>query len=111
MSKEHDLKTWRPPFRALWDGTKTFELRKNDRNYRTPTGAEGQAMSDRERLRDINRQLNGTYLDAWIISAGRFFSMSRGERRRELAWRRDRIATAHSRRVTWHFAHGSTTVR
>lgn len=34
MSREHDLKTTGPPFAALWDGMKTFELRRNDRNYR-----------------------------------------------------------------------------
>lgn len=29
----HDLKTWPVYFRALLDGTKTFELRINDRNF------------------------------------------------------------------------------
>lgn len=32
MAKHH-LKTWPKPFLALWGGEKTFEVRKNDRNY------------------------------------------------------------------------------
>jgi len=30
----HVLKTWPIYFQAVFDGTKTFELRKNDRSYR-----------------------------------------------------------------------------
>lgn len=30
----HDLKTWPLYYRAVRDGTKTFELRRNDREYR-----------------------------------------------------------------------------
>lgn len=30
---EHELKTHPTPFKALWDGKKTFEYRVNDRNY------------------------------------------------------------------------------
>lgn len=29
----HTLKTWPVPFKAVWTGKKTFELRKNDRGY------------------------------------------------------------------------------
>lgn len=29
----HELKTWPRPYRAVKDGTKTFEVRKNDRPY------------------------------------------------------------------------------
>ncbi len=29
----HGLKTWPEPFRAMWDGWKTFEIRKDDRHY------------------------------------------------------------------------------
>lgn len=33
MSKTHELKTWPHYFAALIDGSKKFELRKNDRGY------------------------------------------------------------------------------
>lgn len=28
-----ELKTWPTPFEALWNGSKTHEVRKNDRNF------------------------------------------------------------------------------
>lgn len=31
--KEHDLKVWPEYFEALWANDKTFEIRKNDRDY------------------------------------------------------------------------------
>ncbi len=30
---KHELKTWSSVFQAVWDGKKTFEWRKNDRDY------------------------------------------------------------------------------
>lgn len=33
MSTIHALKTWMPYFQDILDGTKTFEYRKNDRNF------------------------------------------------------------------------------
>lgn len=32
-SLDHELKTWPEFFQAVWDGDKTFELRKDDRPY------------------------------------------------------------------------------
>jgi len=32
-AKTHDLKTHPAPFQDVWDGLKTFEFRKNDRDY------------------------------------------------------------------------------
>jgi len=31
---KHELKTWTEHFQDVWDGIKTFELRKNDRDYK-----------------------------------------------------------------------------
>ena len=39
----HELKTWPEFFEPLYDGTKTFEVRKNDRGFR---------VGDRLRLRE-----------------------------------------------------------
>lgn len=41
----HDLKCWRDPFSAVWDGAKLFEFRKDDRNF---------AVNDVVRLQEWN---------------------------------------------------------
>lgn len=33
-SKTHELKTWPEYFKDVWNNTKNFEIRKNDRHYR-----------------------------------------------------------------------------
>ena len=30
----HELKTWPIFYQAIWEGNKTFEVRKNDRNFK-----------------------------------------------------------------------------
>lgn len=35
MANTHQIKTMKPFFKAVWEGTKTFEIRYNDRNYKT----------------------------------------------------------------------------
>jgi hypothetical protein len=42
---EHDLKCWPEYFTPLWNGVKTFEIRKNDRNF---------AVGDVLRIREWN---------------------------------------------------------
>jgi len=32
---EHELKVWESYFHALWNGSKPFELRRDDRDFRT----------------------------------------------------------------------------
>jgi hypothetical protein len=34
VKETHELKTINPYFQLVWDGKKTFELRKNDRNFK-----------------------------------------------------------------------------
>jgi len=45
VNKQHDLKTWPEFFEAIIKGTKTFEIRKNDRFYQ---------VGDTLRLREYN---------------------------------------------------------
>lgn len=33
MNRRHTLKCWPSSFQSIWDGVKTFEIRKNDRGY------------------------------------------------------------------------------
>lgn len=32
-TQKHELKVWPEYFKPLWEGTKTFEVRRNDRNF------------------------------------------------------------------------------
>lgn len=35
MNRRHDLKTAQPYFNEVWNGRKRFEVRKNDRDFKT----------------------------------------------------------------------------
>ena len=47
MSKHHDLKIYSEYFRLVWDNKKTFEIRKNDRDFK---------VGDSITLHAINRE-------------------------------------------------------
>lgn len=65
----HELKTIQPYFNAVYNGTKTFELRKNDRDYKV-----GDILNLREyddivreyRDRSISKRVN------YILEGGQF---------------------------------------
>jgi hypothetical protein len=64
--KEHELKCWTPSFQALRSGVKTFELRKNDRDYHV-----GEVL----KLREWNPDTDYTgeidrYKITWILYEG-----------------------------------------
>lgn len=52
----HELKVWKTFFDALWYGKKTFEIRKNDRNFR---------LGDYLILKEYD-QRTGEYTDRYI---------------------------------------------
>ena len=56
VRRSHILKTWPVYFDALWDGQKTFEIRKNDRGYQA---------GDRLVLQEYDPE-RGAYLDREI---------------------------------------------
>jgi len=70
----HDLKTQPEFFKRLWSGEKTFEIRKNDRNYRMGdtlllrewTQREG--YTEREITATVTYLLGGLGLkDGWVV--------------------------------------------
>lgn len=56
-SKVHKLKTHSGPFEALLSGKKTFEIRKNDRNFH---------VGDIVKLMEWNGDFSGRHLNFWI---------------------------------------------
>lgn len=85
MAKEHRLKTDPVVFQATWEGSKTFEIRKNDRNFKPgdflllrETKHSGQQMESGHPLEYTGREalaqvgyvlLGGKYglADGWVV--------------------------------------------
>jgi len=66
---KHDLKTWPKYFDAVWNRSKTFELRKNDRNYKV-----GDILCLREYDNEVNEYSGRELLMgvAYILEGGVF---------------------------------------
>jgi uncharacterized protein DUF3850 len=60
----HELKCWPEFFDALWNGRKTFEVRRNDRNYRV-----GDTLSLHEWVNDhkTGRVINAVVTGLWSL--------------------------------------------
>lgn len=66
MRKKHDLKTWPVFFTAITSGFKTFEIRKNDRDYNVGDflllqewGPAQEAYTGRDILMEVTYVLHG----------------------------------------------------
>ena len=71
---KHELKTWPEHFQNVWDGVKTFELRKNDRDYKV-----GDKLFLREFDPTINEYTgNMVYRDVTHILEGGQFGLQEG---------------------------------
>lgn len=70
MRAVHELKVWPPYFQSIWDGIKTFEVRKDDRGFKAGDilhllewkAAEGDGYTGREI----------TALVTYLLPGGRF---------------------------------------
>lgn len=57
---KHELKTWPDYFQALWVGDKTFEIRKNDRNFKERDEIVLQEYDP------VNKELTGREINGFI---------------------------------------------
>ena len=69
MPNYHTLKTWPEFFKAVWDGYKTFEIRRNDRNFQV-----GDILRLLEYYPDRN-EFSGKTIDSkvtYVLQGGQF---------------------------------------
>ena len=62
MSKRHELKTIQPYFEDVANGIKTFEIRKNDRNFKIGEELELQEFVEPETYTGRNIRADITYI-------------------------------------------------
>ena len=72
IKKVHHLKTWPPYFQEIVEGNKTFDIRKNDRDFKTGDLIifEEYAMGDLYTGRTIIRRIGYMLESQWGLAKG-----------------------------------------